>query len=585
MHVFISYAKADTYALAKQICEMLQRIDSVTAWMDDSLEAASSWATQIQAEIDRCDYMVVLLSPDVNRPVTKTQARSFVLHEIDYAQQERKTIIPVMAQQTRVPVQLSGIQYIDFTKKPEQALLRLEQLIRKYIGGSDTEEPTLTVTPSAPSRTFRWLLPALAVLAVFVIALIVVPRLQVPGQSITATATDNNTLVPNANNNNTLAAALATDLYLSQLTATSTPTLDNTQDIGTRVAWIIASETARQPTPTPTPTATPTSNLTSTNDYFNTLAADLATQLVNTQVAQLTLNVPTQVIIPITILTSTPTPTVTPSLTPTQTPLSGAELEGTQQAQNNALIELAVATANAQLLEQERIQRAAFAITFAFEGGGYASYQTYDTGIITYGRYPFTLASGSLGTVVARYVAQSDSAIAEELRSTYLSRIQSIDASLHDDNRLKELLVEAAADPIMQTIQDELAIETLWNPVQELSIIPRGIQSPLGQALIFDMAIQHGRSNHLLPKTEEELGLLSNALLPYDNVTEEMFITRLAEVRRDNLYALAEKLNLPGLRRRADFWVNLVTQGDWQLQGDASGNININGKIIQIRNP
>src|SRR5574337_385420 len=102
MHIFISYAKSDTRDLALKVRESLTAIPGVTAWMDESLEAASSWAGQIQAEIDRCDYILVLLSPNVNRAATATRARSFVLNEIDYAQQERKSIIPVMAQKTRV---------------------------------------------------------------------------------------------------------------------------------------------------------------------------------------------------------------------------------------------------------------------------------------------------------------------------------------------------------------------------------------------------------------------------------------------------------------------------------------------------
>jgi hypothetical protein len=586
MHVFISYAKVDTYPLAKQIHEMLQRIEGVSAWMDDSLEAASSWATQIQAEIDRCDYMVVLLSPDVNRPVTETQPRSFVLHEIDYAQQERKTIVPVLAQRTRIPVQLAGIQYVDLTKNHEQGIQRLEELVRKRSGNSSTEELASPVKAAAPQARFRWLFVLIAA-ALFLGALIMLPSLLPPDRAITITPGEPGEETPGlgASKNDLLAADLATQIYLSQLTATSTPTLDNTQDIGTRVAWIIASETARQPTVTSTPTATPSPNLTLTNDYFNNLAAELATEMVNTQIAQLTLSIPTQMLIPTVSPTSEPSPTLTQTWTPTPTPLSANDLEATQQAQSTAIVEVAIATANAQTSEAERIRRAAFAITFAFEGGGYASYQTVDSGIITYGHFGFTLASGSLLTLIERYLEQSDSAIAAEIRSVYLSRLQNRDESLREDEHLRDLLVSAASDPLMQAAQDELATETLWNAVQELSVIPRGIQTPLGQALIFDMAINHGLANDLLQRAEQELGLSPGTSLPSGNVTEEMFITKLAEVRRDNLYGLADRLNLPGLKRRADFWVNLIAQGDWQLQGDASGNVEVGSRSIQIRNP
>jgi formylglycine-generating enzyme required for sulfatase activity len=117
-HIFISYAKKDTRALAENLYHALNAAPGLTVWMDRSLEADESWAQQIMDEIDRCDYMVVLLSPDVNRPATATQARSFVLNEIDYAQQDRKPILPVMVIKTRQPVQIAGIQFIDLTQTP-----------------------------------------------------------------------------------------------------------------------------------------------------------------------------------------------------------------------------------------------------------------------------------------------------------------------------------------------------------------------------------------------------------------------------------------------------------------------------------
>ncbi len=55
----------------------------------------------------------------------------------------------------------------------------------------------------------------------------------------------------------------------------------------------------------------------------------------------------------------------------------------------------------------DNIKRAAFNITAAFEGGGYSSYQNYDKGVVSYGRFQFTLASGSLFTVLEQYLAQA----------------------------------------------------------------------------------------------------------------------------------------------------------------------------------
>ncbi len=232
----------------------------------------------------------------------------------------------------------------------------------------------------------------------------------------------------------------------------------------------------------------------------------------------------------------------------------------------------------------DRVRRAAFAITSAFEGGGYATYQTYDSGIISYGRFQFTLAAGSFITVITRYINQASGSTVDGLRG-YMPRINAKDESLRKDDGLKTLCKTAASDPIMQAIQDQVATESYWGDVIGLSITPRNIKSAIGFALIFDMAIQHGKYNFLIPKTETDLRVAPKSRVGENGVTEQQFIIKLAQNRQDNLKALAAKLNLPGMQKRGDFWVKLVAANDWNLQGDANGNVNINGKIVQVRNP
>jgi hypothetical protein len=267
---------------------------------------------------------------------------------------------------------------------------------------------------------------------------------------------------------------------------------------------------------------------------------------------------PTPAVAPVPSVPSTPAPPPAAAPVPTVTPMSSDS--------------------------PERVRKAAFNMTAAFEGGGYATYQTYDAGIISYGRFQFTLAAGSFITVINRYLERSNSPAANELRG-YMPRINGKDEGLRQDTRLKELCIGAASDPVMQQIQDEVAVEGYYQPVLELSILPRGLTLPLTYALIFDTAINHGKYNHLIPKTEEVLGVPSKSRVGSNGVSETQFTTTLASLRRDNLYALAEKLKLPGLRKRGDFWVGIVGAGDWNLQGDGNGTVNINGKIVQVRTP
>ena len=177
-HVFLSYAKIDTRPVVERLAKVLSAQEGITVWWDESLEPAHSWALQIQHEIDRADYVVVLLSPDVNRPETPERARSFVLNEIDYAQEQRKTIIPVMAQKTKTPVQIAGIQYIDLVANESIGIQRL--LRRLGLASEPVEAPRAMGSMAGdlldpkPERSQAWLWVSLAVVLVLVVIVVLV---------------------------------------------------------------------------------------------------------------------------------------------------------------------------------------------------------------------------------------------------------------------------------------------------------------------------------------------------------------------------------------------------------------------------
>jgi hypothetical protein len=145
MHVFISYAKKDSRALAADLEARISAMPNFSAWMDNELTPAGSWSAQISNEIDRCDYFLVLLSPDVNRPKTETQDTSFVLNEIAYAIAQRKTILVAMVSQTKVPLELADEQYIDFTQDVE---LGSQKLLSYLANSTNQAVPTLTAPTS-----------------------------------------------------------------------------------------------------------------------------------------------------------------------------------------------------------------------------------------------------------------------------------------------------------------------------------------------------------------------------------------------------------------------------------------------------
>ena len=228
---------------------------------------------------------------------------------------------------------------------------------------------------------------------------------------------------------------------------------------------------------------------------------------------------------------------------------------------------------------------ASFNITEGFEGGGYATYQNYDKGIVSYGRFQFTLAGSGLFTVLQKFTSRASSPLARELSASYLERSRNHDPVLRDDDHFKQLLLQAAQDPIMQAAQDEAATELYWDLVQELSIQPRGIETPLGQALVFDMAINFGPRHGFLGAAEQELGVPAKSRLIVNGVREEDLIRSLALLRKRSHDRQAERENLPGLKLRGDFWVHLVDQGDWKLVGDDQGFLEVKpGRRVKVRN-
>jgi hypothetical protein len=148
--IFISYSRKDARELALNLADALNMLEGVTAWVDRSLRAGRSWELQIQAEIDRCDTMVVLYSPDINRH-KNGEPESYVLTEIAYAKwTAKKPIVPVMAQRTDPPISLTMEHYIDFTLDG----LTIHDLVTALCAEMEiATQPRTTVVSDTPAPT------------------------------------------------------------------------------------------------------------------------------------------------------------------------------------------------------------------------------------------------------------------------------------------------------------------------------------------------------------------------------------------------------------------------------------------------
>lgn len=233
------------------------------------------------------------------------------------------------------------------------------------------------------------------------------------------------------------------------------------------------------------------------------------------------------------------------------------------------------------LADLERVKRASFAITAAFEGTGYAAYNNYDAGIVSYGLIQFTLGAGSLATVLKYYLNNSQSDTAKSL-SNYMEAVNNRDPNLRNDVNFKNLLIAAAAEQEMQDAQDQVATEGYWARVVDGYITHRGLKLPTTWALLFDMGVNFGVNHVLVRMAEDELGVPRRSKPGENGVTEEQLITKVAELRKRSHDNQAARDNLPGLRVRGDFWMNLINKGDWYLQGE-NGTVNVNGRIINVK--
>jgi hypothetical protein len=228
-----------------------------------------------------------------------------------------------------------------------------------------------------------------------------------------------------------------------------------------------------------------------------------------------------------------------------------------------------------------RARRLAFAITAVWEGSrGYANYQNYDAGIISYGKHQVTLASGNLWRVVEDYLTHADPAseAAATLR-TYATRIEARDATLREDTTLKEALLAAAAEQAMRDAQDRTIISGFWGPSQR-SANRRELVMPLSHAFLFDAAIQHGPYHPYLGRAEEALGVPERQPISQTGISEEDLIIRTAEERLKAMRDFAARTRLFGVIPRAEFWVTIMQSGDWGLEGDEEGIIYVKTRPV-----
>lgn len=127
---------------------------------------------------------------------------------------------------------------------------------------------------------------------------------------------------------------------------------------------------------------------------------------------------------------------------------------------------------------------------------------------ITAGRAGFTSATGDLLLMVRRYTKlKPDNVLAKYLPA--LTAVKATDSEAGLDG-FTEAWAQAAADPAHRALQDDLVDELYFNPAMTLAR-EVGIITALGQAVMWDTMIQHGRggdngTNAIIKDTRTTMG-------------------------------------------------------------------------------
>jgi hypothetical protein len=150
--IFISYAHADSPFVDQLQADLQQQ--GLLAWVDRrGLVGGQKWRRQLQETLERAQVLLVVLSPEA-------VSSEYVQNEYGYAADEGKLVIPLYYRPCQVPLELRGIQWIDFQHSYEQGLRALLAALQQQASLASPpqsqpqpppSQPALTVLPAAPS--------------------------------------------------------------------------------------------------------------------------------------------------------------------------------------------------------------------------------------------------------------------------------------------------------------------------------------------------------------------------------------------------------------------------------------------------
>lgn len=114
--IFISYSRKDEI-FARRIASSLSEAGA-EIWIDvDDIPVGMNWSTAIQAGLDQCEIMVMIISPD-------SMESANVENEWQYFQDHGKKVVPLLWKPAKMHFQVNRLQYVDFQNQTFQVAFR-----------------------------------------------------------------------------------------------------------------------------------------------------------------------------------------------------------------------------------------------------------------------------------------------------------------------------------------------------------------------------------------------------------------------------------------------------------------------------
>jgi len=118
---FLSYARADAQ-FALRLADDL-RAAGVDLWIDQrDIVPSQRWDRAVEAALRDCAGVVVVLSP-------RAAASENVLDELGFAIDRKKDVVPLLLEECEVPMRISRLQRVDFTRDYAAALERCKSIL------------------------------------------------------------------------------------------------------------------------------------------------------------------------------------------------------------------------------------------------------------------------------------------------------------------------------------------------------------------------------------------------------------------------------------------------------------------------